>query len=82
MGPSCFFSIYTLTPPWSLPKDNLFSPMTEMSHFQKLNMYILWNKAKKTKQQELGNLQIFLSESHIGTQILKAYGDIMPACTF
>lgn len=46
-------------------------------------MYILiWNKAKKTKQQELGNLQIFLSESHIGTQILKAYGDIMPACTF
>lgn len=44
-------------------------------------MYILWNKAKK-KQQELGNLQIFLSESHIGTQILKAYGDIMPACTF
>lgn len=79
MGPSCFSSIYILTP----QKDNLFSPMTEMSHFQKLNMYILWNKAKKKKQQEqLGNLQIFLSESHIGTQILKAYGDIMPACTF
>lgn len=82
MGPSCFSSIYTLTPPWSLPKHDLFSPMTEMSHFQKLNYVYIMEQSKKKKQQELGNLQIFLSESHIGTQILKAYGDIMPACTF
>lgn len=81
MVPSCLSSIYTLTPPWSLPKDNLFSPMTEMSHFQKLNYVYIMEQSKKN-QQELGNLQIFLSESHIGTQILKAYGDIMPACTF
>lgn len=81
MVPSCLSSIYTLTPPWSLPKDNLFSPRTEMSHFQKLNYVYIMEQSKK-KQQELGNLQIFLSESHIGTQILKAYGDIMPACTF
>lgn len=78
MGPSCFSSIYILTP----PKDNLFSPMTEMSHFQKLNYVYIMEQSKKKTQQELGNLQIFLSESHIGTQILKAYGDIMPACTF
>lgn len=82
MVPSCFSSIYTLTPPWSLPKDNLFSPMTEMSHFQKLNYIYYGTKQKKKQQEQLGNLQIFLSESHIGTQILKAYGDIMPACTF
>lgn len=52
-----------------------------MSHFQKLNYVYIMEQSKKN-QQELGNLQIFLSESHIGTQILKAYGDIMPACTF
>lgn len=47
MGPSCFSSIYTLTPPWSLPKHNLFSPMTEMSHFQKLNYVYIMEQSKK-----------------------------------